>query len=1421
MASPGNPNQPGGQQFEMLKFFKPSPPNPITSQNPNTGANLNSPQPPYPPTPYPPSASYPPPTATGIPYSYAPQTSPFHPQFHHYPPQQDHISNLHHQRSIPFPAPPLQPPPPQNPNPNPTPGARLMALLSAPPSTLEIPQQPSMPMPPPLQPSSSGGSDFSMLMTGPMMPSGPFGPNVNPGAMVHSSPMRMPSSKLPKGRHLIGNQVVYDVDVRLQGEVQPQLEVTPITKYGSDPGLVVGRQIAVNKTYICYGLKLGAIRVLNINTALRSLLKGLAQRVTDMAFFAEDVHLLASASVDGRVYVWKITEGPDEEDKPQITGKIVIAIQIVGEGESVHPRVCWHCHKQEVLVVGIGRSVLRIDTTKVGKGEVYSADDPLKITVEKMIDGVQFVGNHDGEVTDLSMCQWMTTRLVSASVDGTIKIWEDRKLQPIAVLRPHEGLPVNSVTFLTAPHRPDHIILITGGPLNREIKLWALASEEGWLLPSDSDSWHCTQTLELKSSALPQVEEAFFNQVVALSQAGLLLLANAKKNAIYAVHLEYGPNPASTRMDYISEFTVTMPILSFTGTSDLLPHGEQIVQVYCVQTQAIQQYALDLSQCLPPPLENMVFEKSDSSVSRDATITEGLPSFESSGGKPTEMSLASTAPRPSIPESSSESALNVRHPLGSASVEAVSFPEFPTSSMESKPISVPVVSKDMDVASITSPPLPLSPRLSRKLSGLRSPSSNLEAAHPFNDGGDQKVIQCSVEMDTVHRNLSDVPSLDDNSRRDEKKTAQDDVPTAPNQPIKFKHPTHLVTPSEILMATSSSEINQVSEQRSEGEPTNQDAVISNDTQNVEVEVKVVGETGLSHNDGLCSEGDLQSFDSSNKEKTFYSQASDLGIKMARECGSLPAETSKECRQFDGAIGSEAVAQPSTDLEEVRDSAVDSAGKLADSAMPATVQPPVPASKGKKKGKNAQGSSPSSPSPSVFNSTDSSNEPGVSSSIPSAEASFSQIQAIQEMLSQLTSMQKEMQKQMTTMVSVPVTKEGRRLEAALGRSIEKAVKANTDALWARFQEENAKHETLAQDRTQQLTSTITNCMNKDFPAMLEKSLKKEVAAVGPAVARAVTPAIEKTVSTAIAETFQRGVGDKAVNQLEKSVNSKLEATVARQIQSQFQTSGKQALQDALKSSLEASVVPAFEMSCKAMFEQVDASFQKGMFEHTSATQQQFESMHSPLALALRVRSLSDVDAISSASSMTQSLSSELADGQRKLIALAIAGASSNAGNPLVSQLSNGPLGGFHEKIEAPLDPTKELSRLIYEHKYEEAFTAALQRSDVSIVSWLCSQVDLQRILMANTMPLSQGVLLSLLQQLACDISKDSARKLMWMQDVAAAIKADNPMIAVHVRPIFEQVYQIVNNHLSLPTTTTAEIASIRIIVRIIEATLRNS
>lgn len=116
-------------------------------------------------------------------------------------------------------------------------------------------------------------------------------------------------------------------------------------------------------------------------------------------------------------------------------------------------------------------------------------------------------------------------------------------------------------------------------------------------------------------------------------------------------------------------------------------------------------------------------------------------------------------------------------------------------------------------------------------------------------------------------------------------------------------------------------------------------------------------------------------------------------------------------------------------------------------------------------------------------------------------------------------QTDMQNQMNAAVSLPVTKEGKRVEVALGRCIEKAIKANNDVLWARFQEEIAKREKLEKDRMQQVTSLISNSLNKDLPAIIEKIVKKENSSAGPNLARSITPVLEKAISSAIADSFQ--------------------------------------------------------------------------------------------------------------------------------------------------------------------------------------------------------------------------------------------------------------------------------------------------------------
>ncbi|KAI4981635.1 hypothetical protein ZWY2020_022127 [Hordeum vulgare] len=1294
--NPGNPNPP----FEMAMLFRP-PPNPAPTAAPM----------------FPGAAGPPPPSG---PYSYPPATPPFHLRpYLHYP--QDPQPPMP-RPVIPFPMP--------NPNANPNPGANPMAAAGANPGARLMQLlgssgsghlESAVSMPPP-------SSEFAAAQPSPL----PAMPSAPPARMLSST-----SSKVPRGRLLGGgDKAVHNVDSRLPGEAQPpQLEVTPITKYTSDPGLVLGRQIAVNRTYIVYGLKLGNIRVLNINTALRSLLRGHTQRVTDMAFFAEDVHRLASASVDGRIYVWRIDEGPDAENKPQITGKIEVAIQIVGDAEAYHPRICWHSHKQELLFVGIRNCVLRIDTTKVGRGRDFTAEEPIKCHLDDLIDGVRLVGRHDGDVTDLSISQWMTTRLASGSNDGTVKIWDDRKLAPLSILKPHDGQAVYSVAFLTAPERPHHINLITAGPLNREIKIWASTNEEGWLLPSDSESWNCTQTLELVSSLEPKVEEAFFNQVAVLPQASIILLANAKKNAIYAVHVEYGSDPASTRLDYIADFTVAMPILSLTGTHESQPDGEQVVQVYCVQTMAIQQYGLELSLCSPPTSDTIALGR-DPAISRVYDTPLEVVGAESSTGT-------------SFTDSSKQSTFDQ------------------TSEFDLKPSAPPLAYTEGD----GSAHLPSAPLASNTdLTGSGPSVGNRDKDQSVFDYSTSRITEpvALTRQDTpMPKPLAlarqDTPMPKDNFGKGELRDSHSDVQMLPNPRMMFKvggNATHLITPSEIISGALSAESNQIS--KSDGAKIQDDSISS--PRIAEVEAK--------HVDEIKSDLELEAV----KEAQVVHENSEKAQNSLEQTVEMISERSvttdkysvEESRSPSGRLVPDHTGAAG---ENVQNKTVEKPGTSDYSSS--SVSKEQSSSYTKEKVFHPQASGQSSPSTSAFNSTESSHEP-VSSAYPPIESSSE----VADMLQQLIAMQKDMHKQLGTIVSAPIAKEGKRIETSLGRTMEKSIKASIDALWARFLEENTKREKAERERMQQMTTLITNSISKDLPAMLDKLVKREVSSLGPIVARAMTPIIEKSLTSIVADSVQKAVGDKVVNQLDKSVTAKLEATLARQIQMQFHTSVKQTLQDVLRTSFESLLVPAFEQSCKTMFEQVDSAFQKGMSEHAVAIQQQVEAAHTPLVLTLK-------ETIASASSISQNLTSELLDGHRKLLALVTSG-NANAQNTNVSQPNNGPITGPPE-VEAPLDPMKELGRLLSEHKFDEAFTVALQRSDVSIVSWLCSQVDLRGLCTMAPVPLNQGVLLALLQQLAVDIGTETSRKIQWMTDVAMAINPTDQVIAIHsssVAPSFD-------------------------------------
>ncbi|KAJ7536025.1 hypothetical protein O6H91_12G054200 [Diphasiastrum complanatum] len=1026
--------------------------------------------------------------------------------------------------------------------------------------------------------------------------------------------------------------------------------------------------------------------------------------------------------------------------------------------------------------------------------------------------------------------------------------------------------------------------------------MWVPAGPDG-SLSTVAGKWHCIQSLEFKSSLESKHEQAFFNHVIVVPQANLILLANAKRNALYAVHVEFGSTPAATRMDYLSEYSMTMPILSLTALSENVSDGEGTVRVYCFQTQAIQQYALDFSQFLPPVQEvsgetSTSFEKGlGSKVLNLSRSSEYLGTDSGPVGSSTSNSVSLRGPPPGVAVANSRNNFdksiggNVFQPFGGSLETSVSIDQGADIKTGSKVASaLPIKElkefvKKEDSANISdrsfskiemaaTKALPSTKR-SRSKSPPKVGQGNIQVP-PSMSSCDNRNKPSFQEYTVTSGDNSLLNSLSKTTKVDFKPTqsasseiefaetseetkgqitsSSEDLDLNLDEPAS-SGPLRLITPSELMSMVArlkaEADINQMPLPSSpdiaksliivdlKQKLASEEAVSASDSKPFRVDRNTLTDNNLEH----AKEISTEKLDSSDN----YSGISEAKMTM-HACGDLESPkkeclmnvgTSVEVSSLDAALNEEIENQEGEHLEgPEKHLDVSTAEEFSGHRKDMAVKAPDPGSgsghspavaKGRKNkskinffpGVTTLLSSSLVPVMSVATAV--ATPEGNSSSTANvlrSEGLDSQFSMIQNSLNQLVIMQKEYQKQMAMMVGGPVAKEGKRIEAALGQRMEKVLKAHVDVMCARIQDDNVKRDRSEGERVQQFTALLSNAINKELPSALERVLKKELALVGAALAKLITPSIEKTIASAVADTLQNGISEKTLPQLEKMISTKLEACVARQLQTQFQISGRQALQDALRSCFEGSVIPAFEKSCKVMFEQVDSSFQRGMAEHTSHAQQQLGVSNAALASTLQ-------DTVASASSLAASLKGELADGQRKLVALA-ENAGSNA--PRFSLAAKPTTGNLPDKVlslqhlEESLDPTKELARLVAARKLEEAFTKALSLSDVAVVSWLCNQVDPASLFGTNPLPLSQGVILSLMQQLGCDLDKDTASKLNWIKEAALRLNPIDPLLAPHMRRFLDQLYNNLRRQLHLLPSTGELTNSLTLVIHVVNSLL---
>ena len=153
--------------------------------------------------------------------------------------------------------------------------------------------------------------------------------------------------------------------------------------------------------------------------------------------------------------------------------------------------------------------------------------------------------------------------------------------------------------------------LVVGGADNRELATWSLG---------DSDMVGAEETQRL---SFAPAEDTYCVAKCAYPSANVVLLSNLRKNVVYAAHLA----SSGEGFDYVAEFSATMPVLSFAvaaedGGEDADATAGTALQLYCMQTQAIQQYALHLDRCRPETArghdESALVAEEDESDEEDA-----------------------------------------------------------------------------------------------------------------------------------------------------------------------------------------------------------------------------------------------------------------------------------------------------------------------------------------------------------------------------------------------------------------------------------------------------------------------------------------------------------------------------------------------------------------------------------------------------------------------------------------------------------------------------------------------------------------------------------------------------------------------------------------------------------------------------------
>ncbi len=446
-----------------------------------------------------------------------------------------------------------------------------------------------------------------------------------------------------------------------------QPHTNTITNIASKPNSIsTGSLLALNQKYIVYAVKNGLVRVIDRSSELRTLLRGHEGRISDLSFFESTSDVVACVS-ESHCRIWRVFGREDElsseillEIQQDDSGEKKCALERV-IWHPFNPNQLVLLHQGSSVATFIETTKLMTTTASEEDGQSHAicqmkndanVDGMLKLIVIDCESG-------DSGVCDLSWSNQDARHVLTAHKDGCVRLWDlsstvyiadGKEVDLESTTNNVETCTVSARCLMTVKVSTDSdagaqrcfflqafddawSMFRKGGvtamepgsymtspfitySTNGEVALWSPFTMTG-SPPSIVRIFKFENTLDAASTnvsvcTLPPVDDE--------KPPSVFLLLSDTTGSIYALHmasqwrdvpnsnLAPGRKPAaSTGFDYMVYFKALQPIYSQTTTTSL-DDSSDIKQwnldLFCVQSKAVQQLTLSPAMCLAPsPLE--------------------------------------------------------------------------------------------------------------------------------------------------------------------------------------------------------------------------------------------------------------------------------------------------------------------------------------------------------------------------------------------------------------------------------------------------------------------------------------------------------------------------------------------------------------------------------------------------------------------------------------------------------------------------------------------------------------------------------------------------------------------------------------------------------------------------------------------------